>query len=223
MSAPVRWAVFAGFLLLAVVASWPLGHAGLGDAGVAARRASGSIWRGRLEAVQIGGIDLGDVEGGLAPLSLLAGTLRADFAGDRISGILVKRRNGVAVAGLNGRIGPAHIGGVPISFVDFAMVDLAFAGGVCTQARGQIIVQPGGIASARDAMRGSPRCDGKGVTVSLASPSGRERLVVRGTPDRRYHAMLMLDAVNEAERAGLLATGFQPTPQGLALTIEGAF
>ena len=223
MSAPVRWAVFAGFLLFAVVALWPLGRAGLGGTGIAARKVSGSIWRGRLEAVQIGGIDLGDVEGGLAPLSLLAGTVRAEFTGNRISGTLVKRRDGVAVAGLNGRIGPAQIGGVQISFVDFAMVDMAFAGGVCTQATGQIILQPGGIASARDPLRGSPRCDGTGVTVSLASPSGPERLVVRGTPGRRYHAVLTLGAVNEAERAGLLATGFQPTPQGLALTIEGAF
>ena len=219
----MRWAVFAGFLLFAVVAAWPLSHAGLGGTGIAARKVSGNIWRGRLEWAQIGGIELGDVEGGLALLSLLAGTLRADFAGDRISGTLVKRRDGIAVVGLNGRIGPAQIGGFPISFVDFAMVDLAFAGDVCTQARGQIIVQPGGIASARDPLRGSPRCDGTQVTVSLASTSGHERLVVRGTPSRRYHAVLTLGAVNEAERAGLLATGFQPTPQGLALTIEGAF
>jgi general secretion pathway protein N len=116
---------------------------------------------------------------------------------------------------------PGQIARLPITAIDLDGVSLGFAGGVCADATGRITLQPGGAIASQGAFSGAPRCDGPTLVLPLVSASGRGRIELRVTADGRYRANLALDGVAEADRAGLLAAGFQLTPQGLALTAEG--
>jgi general secretion pathway protein N len=214
---------FVALLVLALLALWPMRLAGLTGSGLTARAVTGSVWNGRLEAAQIKGLALGDIDAGLAPLSLASGTLRLGFAGATIRGAVLQRRGGGGVADVTGRLLPGLVAGLPIAAVDLDGISLGFADGACTAATGRITLQPGGVIASQGAFSGTPRCDGPALLLPLVSASGRGRLDLRITADGRFRAALAIDGVSEADRPALLAAGFQPTPQGLALTAEGTF
>ena len=214
---------FVALLVVALLALWPMRLAGLAGAGMTARAVTGSVWNGRLEAAQLKGLALGDIDAGLAPLPLVGGTLRLGFVGATIRGAVLQRRGGGGIADVTGRLSPGQVAGLPVASVDLDGVSLGFADGACTAAAGRIALQPGGVIANQGAFSGAPRCDGPALLLPLVSASGRGRLDLRITSDGRYRAALALDGVAEADRPALLAAGFQPTPQGLALTAEGTF
>lgn len=223
MMATRRWLLFAALLVIAIVVQFPLRLAGLDRFGVTARAARGTVWNGHLDAAHLRGISLGDVAVGLSPTALLTGILRLDFAGAAVNGALVGRAGGGGATGITGRIGPLQIGGLPVTALTFDAVDIGFAEGRCSIAAGTLRLQPAAGLAADDALVGTPRCDGTAVLLPLASASGKARLEVRVEADRRYQATLALDEVTDIQRSALLAAGFQATPTGLSLTVEGAF
>lgn len=222
MTATVRWLLFAAVLAIAIVAQFPLRLAGLESAGVTARAARGTVWQGQIDDASLRGMALGDLQVSLSPAALLTGGLRLDFAGARVNGALVRRAGGLGIAGVAGSIGPLQIGGLPIDALTFDTVDIGFADRRCSTASGTVRLQPAASLGAGDNLVGAPRCDGTAVVLPLASASGKARLELRVDADRRYRATLALDDATDMQRPVLLAAGFQPTPSGLALTVEGA-
>ena len=214
---------FVALLAAALLALWPMRLAGLTGSGLTARAVTGSVWSSRIEAAQLRGMALGDIDVGLAPLPLFGGTLRLGFAGATIRGAVLQGRAGGGIANVTGRLLPGQVAGLPIAALDLDGVSLGFANGACAVAAGRITLQPGGIIASQGAFSGTPRCDGPALLLPLVSASGHGQLDLRITADGRYKVALALDGVAEADRPPLLAAGFQPTPQGLGLTAEGTF
>lgn len=217
--------IFAALLVAAMLVLLPLrtvlSLAGADSAGLSARDVTGRVGKGALAAAYWRGAGLGDVAVSLVPLSLLGGALRYEVTGDQVRGAVYVSRRGGGVSGMTGRIGVRSIGGLPVQGMDFAAVNLGFADGVCAAAAGQIMVQPGGVLSGLGAMAGAPLCDGGAILVPLVSSDGAARVDLRVMAGGKFRAEVRIDKVDEAARAGLLAAGFQATPQGLAMQLEG--
>lgn len=215
-----RGMVFAGLLALALLALLPLRWL-LVATPITARSVSGSIWSGRLAAAALPGVPLGDITMGLSPLGLFGGAARFVVAGDTIDGALLLRRGGRGIEHVTGRLTPRRLAGLPVAAIDLADVSAGFAAGACTRAMGQVNLLPAGPLQVAGALSGTPRCDGAALLLPLTA--ARAKLDLRILADGHYTAALALTGVGEAERAGLLAMGFQATPDGLAMTVTGQF
>lgn len=221
MTLIARILVFAVFLVLAAVALFPLRLAGLERIGITARAAEGTIWQGRLQAVQIRGTPIGDLDIQMSPVALMSGKLQATFAGSRLRGSVSKQAGGIGFSGLNGRTGPMLIGGLPVSEIEFYRVDIGFVGQSCTAAAGQVRVHLAkGVTTGAD-LTGGPQCDGATIALPLTSDSGQVRLTLNMDSRGHYRATLAINDVSEAQRPALLVAGFQQTPTGLVMTKEG--
>ncbi|PZN92196.1 MAG: type II secretion system protein N [Alphaproteobacteria bacterium] len=214
-----RLIAFVAMFALALLALLPLRVAGLDNAGLTAQAVTGSIWRGHLTAAQLRGLPIGDVDAGMAPLSLLGGTLKLGFAGPVIAGAVLRHGNGGGVEGVRGRLLPGRVAGLPVASLDLDDFGADFRDAACAGAGGRVTLQPAGNLARIGTLVGAPRCDGPALVLPLAGDRGR--LDLRIAADGGYRATLAVDDVGEGERAGLLAAGFQPTPSGLALTVEG--
>lgn len=218
------WVIFAAMFALAMLVMLPLRlalvMAGAEAAGLAARDVRGRAGAGQLVAASWRGAGLGDVDVRLAPLASLGGAVRYEMTGDQLRGAVRFGRGG-GVYGMNGRVAVASIGGFAVNGAELAEVDIGFSGGVCTAAAGQIMVQPAGLLAGFGGLSGSPRCEGEAVLVPLASSDGAVRVDLRVKSGGAFRAEVMIDRLDESVRAGLLAAGFQPTPQGLAMKLEG--
>ncbi|MEY2883640.1 MAG: hypothetical protein RL490_1364 [Pseudomonadota bacterium] len=215
-----RGILFVGLLALALLALLPLRWV-LAATPVTARSVSGSLWSGRLAAAALPGLPIGDVAVGLSPLGLFSGAARFVVDGDTIDGAMLLRRGGRGIEHVTGRLTPGRIAGLQVAAIDLADVSAGFAAGACTRAMGQVNLLPAGPLQAAGALFGTPRCDGAALLLPLTSPHAR--LDLRILADGHYTAALALTGIGEAERVGLLATGFQATPDGLALTVTGQF
>lgn len=222
MTLMARVLVLSAFLLLAAAVLFPLRLAGLEHIGVTARAAEGTIWHGRLHAAQIRGVPIGDLDIQLSPTSLLGGKFQATFAGNGLSGSMSKQAGGIGFSGLNGRIGPMPIGGLPVSSIEFYNADIGFVGRSCTAASGKVRVRLAKGLTAGADLIGSPQCDGATIVLPLASDSGQVRLTLKMDSVGHYQATLSIDGVSEAPPPALLVAGFRQTPTGLAMTQEGA-
>lgn len=214
-------ALLAAALLLMLPLRLALKMAGLDAAGLSAQAVSGSLWSGRMTAAGWRGIALGDGSAGLSPLALLTGRVRLGWAGDTIGGTIVRHRGGGGVEGVSGRTGAMTIGGLGLQSMEFAGVDIGFADGRCSRAGGQVSLQPAGALALAGSLTGIPRCAGEALVLPLVSADGSAQIELRARADASYRATITLEPVAEAARPGLLAAGFQPTPQGVAMTVEG--
>lgn len=218
--AMVRLGLFTMLLLAALVALLPL-RLVIAGSELAAHDARGSIWAGRLTDARWRGIGLGDLAIGIEPLALMGG--RAVFA---ITGPALRGRvSRTGVEGLAGQVGVAGATPLPLAGIAFDAVSVDFSGGTCRTARGTVrITAAGGLAGAGGSaavFAGTPRCESGRLLLPLAAPGGG-RIDVGIAAGGRYRAQVTLAGVDEAARPGLLAAGFQPTPQGVALTLEGS-
>lgn len=226
-----RWAAwFAGILLLGLIALFPLRFA-LGpieDRGFTARQVAGTIWYGRIGELMIREKRLGTFEVRVAPLPLLVGSSQVRFSrmGDPdgpLEGVLsYGASNGVR--DLTGRIAAAGLlGALPIESIESTDVTLLFRDGRCAAASGQLRVTlaipiPGDFARQ---LSGTLRCERERVRVRLADPSGVVSLEFYVTAEGRYRAWLRLAGVPPALSAGLALFGFNPSPEGLAMSVDG--
>ena len=72
-------------------------------------------------------------------------------------------------------------------------------------------------------LSGTARCQGGMLFLPLASQSGTERLDLSLGADGRYRAEFTVRAGDPTLRAQLVAAGFRPSGDGLAIRLQGAF
>ena len=226
-----RWAAwFGGILLLALIALLPLRFAlgPLAERGFTARQVAGTIWYGRIGELMLRERRLGTFEVRVAPLPLLVGSSQIRFSrmGDPdgpLDGILSYGAS-KGVRDLAGRIAAAGMfDGLPIESIEPDDVTLLFRDGRCAEASGQLRVTlaipiPGDLARQ---LSGTLRCEGERARFRLADPSGIVSLEFYITAKGRYRAWLRVAGASPALSAGLATFGFNASPEGLAMSVDG--
>lgn len=225
-------------ILIALVLLFPLRLAvailGLDAEGMTARDVSGSVWGGRIEALNVSGVALGSVDAALSPFHLLIGEARiavsrssgAEALGP-VSGAVIVSRNSQGIAGLNAMIPlGAALAPLPVGAVTTTGLTVRFENGACVRAGGNVRAALSGsfagVALAQG-LSGDVNCNGHYVRVPLASQSGQERLDLRIAATGDYVADLIA-AEPAADRVpALAALGFQAAPGGYRLRVTGRF
>ena len=228
-------ALFAGGLLLVLVALLPLrlvlGWIGIGEEGLSARRAEGSIWSGRLVEARIGDAPLGDLDVHLAPLALLTGEARLgldsviDTAGRTVHGAVVQSRHGFGIVGTTANVGVGRLlAPLPVTTLDLDGVTVRFRDEACDVAEGRVRATLAGAIGGLPlpgTLAGTVRCDGPALLVPLVSAGGGEAVTVRVTSDGRYHADFTVQPSDPATAVKLQAAGFVEAAGGWRLSVEG--
>lgn len=226
--------LFAGVLIIALIAAFPLRLAlgALGGTGAlfTARAAEGSIWNGKLRDVSIDGVSLGDFSAKLSPLKLLSGAaaiqLRA-LSGEPAAATLVATFSNYGADNVTTRLVlPGAFDPLPVESINLEGASVRFSRNGCASAGGQVRVTLAGTLagiSLGQQLLGSPRCEGKILSLALVSQSAMERITLRIVPDGQYSAKLLIRA-SDAEMAGKLnAAGFRETSEGHFVEISGRF
>lgn len=220
--------------LVALVALLPmrlaLGWLGLDEQGVAARRAEGSVWSGKLVETRLGDAPLGDLSAGLSPVQLLVGRARVDVEtdGDKPGGLaggVGVSRNSLGIDDMTGVVPVAAVfAPLPIESLDLGDVSARFEGGACERAEGRVkATLSGEIAglALTQGLTGNARCEGGALLLPLQGGSGMERLAVKLFGDGRYELDLTVRSTDPALGARLTAAGFRATQGGQVLTVRG--
>jgi general secretion pathway protein N len=232
-----RILVLGGIMfLLAGIVFFPLSvameMAGLSRFGLTAQSASGTIWNGRLEHVQIGDIPLGPLGVRLSPASLLTGKVRLAIRGEGLEPLGGSLFSGLSGFGVDGLTGGAPLIGIPPfpgGTVTLKDVGFAFSGKRCTRAAGQVrIALESTTLPFGRSMIGNVRCeaggqDGDAIGIALTGASAMEKLQVRVRPDGEYAASLIIRAPDADSAAGLRLFGFRETQAGFVITFSGQF
>ncbi|WP_114951804.1 type II secretion system protein N [Sphingosinicella terrae] len=229
---PVARGVFvASAFLFALIALLPLRLAldwmDLGQRGLSARAASGSLWFGALQEAGIGPVALGDVSARFHLLPLFLGrarlTLESEDEANGIRGAIVASRHGFAFDSVDGTLRDAFFPPLPFGRIELEDFSAGFANGQCVQAGGSVRVFAGGdlatLGLAAE-LGGTPRCEGAALLLPLAGRSGR--LDVRLFADGRYRLDLRV-AADPAMGQQLVAAGLRPVPGGFGMRLDGSF
>lgn len=228
-------AVFFAALLILLPLRFVLGWFDLDSAPVAAREANGSVWFGSLREAEVGGIALGDLRASLSPWALLAGKARVDLASPAtgadatraIHGAVGVSRHGVGLDDMTASVpAGAVFAPLPISGIDLDAVTVHFVDGKCETAEGRVKATLGadiaGI-SLGQGLAGAARCDAGALLLPLTSQAGTEQIGLRLWLPGRFRADLTVKPVDATAAQKLELSGFQPTPSGHRLTIDGKF
>lgn len=226
-------ALFGAALAIALILFLPLrlalGWAGLGDVGLSARAASGSIWWGSLSEARFGGVRLGDLKAGLSPLQLLAGraqvSLEARDATRTLHGAIGVSRHGFGIDHATATLaGDSVFAPLPVAALELDDVSVRFQDGECRRAEGRVRAtlggDLGGIGLAQG-MSGTARCEGGALLLPLTSQSASESIALRLWSSGRYRAELSVQPTDPAAAAALVLNGFQQSGQGYVLAVEG--
>lgn len=203
--------------------------AGLDDAGLAAQEVQGTIWSGRLVDAQFRGINLGTLDAGIEPSSLLAKPAmtisRANVKGEDFTATLSGSADQVQVSDAKGDIPLAALAGrIPVSTANISNGNIALDNGRCVSASGDVEMRPNGLLArfaGDQAMRGSLACQGDNVAMQLASPSNNIMLTASLDPERRYRMQLILKGLSPEIAFGLRSLGFRQDGDGLTISREG--
>lgn len=228
------WLFFTVVLIITLIAAFPLRLAlgALGGTGAlfTARAAEGSIWNGKLRDVSIDGVSLGDFSAKLSPLKLLSGAaaiqLRA-LSGEPAAAMLIATFANYGADHVTARLVlPGAFDPLPVESINLEGASVRFSRNGCASAGGQVRVTLAGTLagiSLGQKLLGTPRCDGKILSLALVSQSAMERITLRIVPDGQYSAKLLIRA-NDADMAGKLnAAGFRETSEGHFVEISGRF
>lgn len=189
-------AFFFGALVITLPMRLALGAFGLDDAGLSARRVSGSIWWGRLRDARMGDMPLGDLGARLSPVQLLVGRARIDFDGgkgpDRLRGAIGVARSSFGLDDVTARLqAGSSFAPLPISSIDLTDLSVRFADGQCRKAEGRVRANLqgaiGGVALG-GGLTGAARCDRDRLLLPLVGESGMEQVTVRLAQDGRFTA-----------------------------------
>jgi len=229
-------ALFGAMLVVALLVFLPmraaLGWFGVGDAGLVARRVSGTIWGATLTDARFGDVALGSLHARLSPLPLLVGKARIVLAGpDGLPGALrgaaSVSRHGFGVDALSGTIAAGAVfAPVPVTALELEAVTVGFADGQCQSAEGRVRATLGGTVAGitlPQSVAGTPRCDGSAVILPLISQAGTEGVTLRLENDGRYRAELMLQPTDPVAQQTLETLGFVRGAGGYRQAIEGSF
>ena len=227
-----RWLFFLCAFLFALLALLPLRVAiewfGLGEHGLSAREANGSVWVGAIAEGRLGGVELGDFNARLRFLPLLVGRARLEIeeagGGERFKGALVSTRHSFGVDDLDAKLSPGQMFGA-LSLASFDLKDLSvrFADGRCDEAQGRVgAAMAGELAGLRlAALSGNARCERGALLLPLMTQSGTEGLHFRLFGEGRYEADLVARPAEEGLRARLAAAGFRPSGDFYVLRVSG--
>ena len=232
--ATARPALFGAMLVLALLALLPLrlvlGWAGLGDAGLTARRVDGLLWSGRLHEARFGDLILGDLDARLAFWPLFVGRARVELAGDGaqpLHGAVTVGRHATGVDDFTGSLAAGRLfAPLPVTAIDLDDVSVRFRDGQCDAADGRVRALLAGEAGGvplPPTLSGPARCEAGALLLPLASQAGTETATLRITGDGRYHAEFALRTSDPAVAVRLERAGFIGGPQGYRLAVEGRF
>lgn len=230
-------AFFGGAFLIALIVFLPLRLAmswfDLGNTGLTAREVRGSLWYGSLREASFGGVSLGDLRARLSPIQLLVGRARIDLVGPG-QGSARPFRGAIGVTrhsfGLDDMTATLPAGTVfapvPVSALDFDDVSVRFQDGNCQKAEGRvratILGDLAGI-NLSQGMTGTARCDAGALLLPLTSQAGTESVALRLWGTGRFRGELTVQPTDPATIEKLVLGGFQATPVGYTLSIEGRF
>lgn len=215
-----RTLFFLCAFLFSIVATLPLRIAAdwlrLGDRGLAAREALGSVWTGRLNEGQLGPVPLGDLEARLRSLPLIIGRATVGLyreGNTPFTGGISVARHGFGLEDTTGRLDVASLfAPLPIGSLDLNDLTVRFANGQCAHAEGKVsgklIGNVGGL-SLPNGVSGNARCDGGALLLPLASLPGTETLNIRLFQDGRYQTEFMVRANDPAMVQRLSLAGFR--------------
>jgi general secretion pathway protein N len=232
-----RPALFGALLFAALLVFLPLrlvlGVAAVGDAGLTARAAEGSVWAGKLRDVRFGDVALGDLDAHLSPWPLLLGRARIELDSDvdtparAVHGAVGVSRTGVRADDVNATIAPGRLfAPLPVTGLVLEALSVRFEDGACVAAEGRVrATLAGDVAGVAmpSALSGSVRCEGRALLVPLASQAGAERVDLRIEGDGRYRATVTLQPGDPAALARLATLGFVQGSGGYTLLVEGRF
>jgi general secretion pathway protein N len=225
---------FAGALIIMLVAIFPLRLAlgAIGGTGTlfTARAAEGSIWDGTLRDVSIDGVSLGDFSAKLSPLKLFSGAATIQLrglSGEPAAAQLIATFGNYGADNVTTRLVlPGAFDPLPVESVDLKDASVRFSNQGCASAGGQVRVTLAGTLAGIDLgqqLLGTPRCDGKILTLALVSQSAMERITLRIVPDGQYSAKLLIRASDTQMAGKLNAAGFRETSEGHFVEISGRF
>lgn len=229
-----RRALFGAMLGVALLALVPLravlGWVGLGDLGLTAREATGSLWAGRLVEARFGAVALGDLDARLAfwPLLLGRARLELDGEGERpLSGAVTVSRHQIGLDDATASLVTGQLfAPLPVTVLDLEDATVHFRDGVCEKAEGRVRAtlagEAGGVALPQ-MLSGPARCEAGALVLPLASQAGTEQATLRIQGDGRYRAEFALRSPDPASVARLQAAGFIGGANGYALGVEGRF
>ncbi|MFC4728777.1 type II secretion system protein N [Coralloluteibacterium thermophilus] len=213
-------AAFAIALALFLPLRLGLALAGGLPAGISAQAVGGSVWRGRLDGVRLGGVPVGDLDVAASPWSLARGRFRV--AGEALRAEI--RRDGVhALSGTLplvlldpglGRGGEVH----------FDRATLRFADGGCAEAGGRMALDVATLPPAALRLIGDLRCaggDAEAVLRPETAPAPLQQLTLRLRADGSYLAEAVATPTDTGNRLALELLGFAPGPAGHVRTHEG--
>jgi general secretion pathway protein N len=192
--------------------------------GLQAERVEGSVWKGRIRGARYQGLNIGDVDAGLALAPLLRGEAEIGFArlGEPLAGRVTLSRGSRKLSDVGGSV-TVSAAGLPLVL---GLQDVAVetdARGRCRAVSGTVTATVGPLPMIGNLpqLAGQPRCDGEAFHAPLALPDGASSLDMRLWPTGRWQAALALRNIHPI-MAGLLETaGFARTADGLLLQLEG--
>ncbi len=206
-----------------------IGLAGVDKAGFAAQQVSGSIWNGRLENAQFRGIDLGNLDAGLEPSTLLGKpsitVRRANADGEEFTARLSGSAGKLVVEDAMGDIPLAAMSGrIPVSTAHIDDGNITLDNGRCVSASGNIRVKPSGLFArfvAQQGLLGTISCQGDNLSMQVASAEDGTQLLISIDPQRRYVMTLVLAGQAPELAIALQRLGFAKTGDKLSISHSG--
>lgn len=228
-------AIFGAAFVIALILLLPMRLAlswiGLSDNGLSARSAQGSVWAGSLTEARVSDIDLGDLKARLSPVQLLIGRARVDLVGrdsgpgTALHGAIGITRHSFGIDDLTATLpGGTAFAPVPVAQLDLDDVSVRFRDGTCERAEGRVRATLAGTIGAitlPQAMSGTARCQGDTLLLPLASAAGTEAIALKVRQDGHYVADLTMRPSDPAIAQKLQLSGFQQSPAGYTLSIQG--
>jgi len=208
-----------------------VGMAGLDDTRFSARAISGSVWSGRIEGAQLGPFPLGDLDASVRFLPLLSGRVLMDLerppsGSDRgLVATVGKAGNSLLVEDVTTVLSVgSQLAPLPASAIDLTDVSIAFAGGRCQSASGQVRMSldaniPG--LNLKQGLLGKAQCQDGVLVLPLQSGSGMEQLTLKLQGNGFYTARLFLSGSDRAWTLLLPTLGFRKVPSGYAIRVAG--
>lgn len=229
-----RPALFGAILAVALVVLLPLrlvlGWAGLGEAGLTARRVDGALWSGRLVEARFGTVVLGDLEARLALMPLLVGRARVELDGNGarpIRGAVTVGRHEMGIDDLTASLATGQLfAPLPVTALDLDGLSVRFRDGRCDRAEGRVRATLAGEAAGvplPPTLSGPARCEAGALILPLVSQAGTETATLRVTGDGRYNVAFALRPTDPAVAVRLERAGFNGGPQVYRLAVEGRF
>lgn len=201
--------------------------------GLAAREASGTIWRGRLLGARFGGVELGDVRLGLDAAGLFLGGGRVWFRTQgpiSAGGVLLLSGKRSGARSLDGTLPLGLV--IPQAPVHGRLglkdVDLEFRHGLCRSAGGrvsldQLTLPGGGPLAPALVLSGAPTCRGGAAVIPLSGLADGVAIdvLIRLDGAGGYRLETVLRATNPRFAALAALRGFERTIDGFRRVDQG--